>query len=157
MKNLKRHLFVIAILLGSFGVSQAQSTKEMLAQKWVFSFDSMLEEMKKTMTESERQELAKMPAEQKEMMKSMIGDLRIQFNSDGTCVATTKGKSTPMNWTLSGDGKTLTTTEQGEDGKDGKVTVLEIIELTSKKLSLREPRGNQKMVMVFQSQSTGKD
>lgn len=154
MTNFKKYLFVIALLLGSFSITQAQSAKELITKKWQFSFDDMMEHMKKTMTDAEKQELANMPDAQKEMMKKMIGKMTIHFKSDGTCQASAKGKETNMKWKISDDGKTVTTTDPEKEGKEN---VLQIVELSSKKLLLKEAGSTQKMVMVFVPAEADKD
>ncbi|WP_157558453.1 lipocalin family protein [Microscilla marina] len=152
MIKLKKCILMVALVLLGAGMVQAQSAKEMLTQRWVFSFDDMVEQMKKTMSDAEKQKFASMTDEQKAMMKSVMGDLSITFKSDGTCDAVNKGKTESMTWKLSDDGKTLTTTAKGD-----KVTTLNIISLSSEKLILKDEGSSQSMAMIFVSKPKGDD
>lgn len=154
MQNLKRGLFVIALVFSSFAIVQAQSAKALLTQKWVYSFDSVMEEMKKGMSAKEKQELANMTDAQKAMLRSMIENMSIEFKSDGTCQLVDKQEQTSMTWELSEDGKTLTTTEKGTNGKRDEVSVIQIVELSRRKLVVKEKGSTQ--IMAFLSKNAKK-
>lgn len=155
MQNLKRYLFTITLVFSSFAIVQAQSAKALLTQKWVYSFDSVMEEMKKGMSAKEKQELANMTDEQKAMLRSMVENMSIEFKSDGTCQLVDKLEKTSMTWVLSEDGKTLTTTEKGTNGKRDEVSVIQIVELSRRKLVVKEKGSTQ--IMVFLSKNAKKD
>lgn len=140
MRKLKQYFLIIALLLGSVAIGQAQSAKEMLTKAWSFSFDGMMSKM----SESERKKISKMSDEQKEMLRSMMEKSYIIFKADGVMEAFMNGKQENMTWKLSKDGKTLITTEES-----GKVTELKVVELTSNKLVLQENYDAQEMTLVF--------
>jgi hypothetical protein len=153
----KKLLFTIALVLSCFAMSQAQSAKEMLTQKWVYSIDAVIAQMKKSMSAKEKQELANMTDEQKAMLRSMVANMSIEFKRDGTCEVIDKHEKTSMTWELSADGKTLTTTEKGKNGKPDDVSVVQIVELNSSKLVVKEKDSTETMVFVPKNAKNGKD
>lgn len=144
MKSIRYTITLTLIFaLTSLAQLRAQSAKDLIAQKWNLSF----EEMTKFMSDAEKAELDKMTDEQKAMMKGMLEKSYFHFKKNGTFeVSMPMEEVETMKWTISDDGKTLTTTEDG-----GKVTKITIVELTKKKLILRpeDGGGNGPKQMVF--------
>lgn len=120
--------------------------KAMLTKTWV------IEEMDASAM------IAKQPKEKQEEMKKMMaenmskvkGNMIFEFKADGTFTNTMKdGKEEIKNegtWTLSDDGKTLTTAEK-KDGKDGKKSDVNVLTLTDDNLDLAPKDAD--MVMKF--------
>lgn len=140
MRRFKQYLFVIALLLGSITVSQAQSTKKMLIKGWSFSFDGIMEYL----PEIEKQKMKQMPDDQRNMMKTMMEKSYIIFKKDGTMLAAMNKKEETMTWALSENDTVLTTTEE-----NGKTTKLKIIKLTKDQLVLTEVDDKRGMKLVF--------
>ena len=140
MRRFKQYLFVIALLLGSITISQAQSTKKMLIKGWSFSFDGIMEYL----PEVEKQKMKQMPDDQRNMMKAMMEKSYIIFKKDGTMLAAMNKKEETMTWTLSENDTILTTTEE-----NGKTTKLKIVKLTKNQLVLTEVDDDRGMKLVF--------
>jgi hypothetical protein len=83
--------------------------------------------------------------------------MSIEFKRDGTCEVIDKHEKTSMTWELSADGKTLTTTEKGKNGKPDDVSVVQIVELNSSKLVVKEKDSTETMVFVPKNAKNGKD
>lgn len=95
--------------------------------KWQMSLEA-------AMASIPEEEKAKMTEEDKKKMEEMVKMITMQFNADGSYIAG-KGEEKGT-WTLSEDGKTLTT----KDSK-GKEDVLTVKELAAEKLVLEKKEG----------------
>ncbi len=115
------------------------------AGKWMMDAEAMiatLPEDKRPKTDEEKQKLA-------EKAKQVT----MQFNADGTYVGMRGDNETKGTWTLSEDGKTLTTQEEGKEKKE----VLNVTEMSADKMVFEVGEGEQKSVITmipFKGEST---
>lgn len=140
--KLTRYFFTCAFALLLVSSGQAQSAKKLLIRNWRVSFEEII----KQMPEDQQKQITQMTDEQKAMMKAMMEKSYVHFKSDGTFEAFMDGKKENMTWKLSGDNKTLITTEE-----TGKVTKLHIVELTKERLVLKEKKEGESPAIVFVS------
>lgn len=118
-----------------------KTQKEMLAGDWVLAdieFAGAITDEQKEMFE--------------EMTSKMKGSMRMEFNKDGTYKtvypnpfkdgeeSVSEGK-----WSLSSDGKTLTTEEDGKSREDN----MDVKELTDKKLKISAGSSTDEMFLIF--------
>lgn len=102
---------------------EAKAPKALLiAQKWMLDGESMLAAMPE-------EQKSKMTEEQQKQMMENAKQVTIQYNADGSFVGFKGETEEKGTWTLSEDGKTLTT----KDAKDKEET-LTIKEITAEKM-----------------------
>ena len=97
------------------------------ATKWMMDAESMMAAMPE-------EQKSKMTEEQKKKMAEMAKSITVQYNADGSFVGSKGGEEEKGTWTLSEDGKTLTT----KDSKD-KEEKLTLTELTAEKAVFEVP------------------
>lgn len=121
----------------------AKMPKDMLAQKWGYDGDAILAKMVEQATEEEKKA---MTDEMKSKMKESFSKGSMEFKADGTYINTDdKGKEEKGTWTLSEDGKTLTTKKEGSD----KEQVIAVKELTADKMVGEMKNGERTMTVVM--------
>ncbi len=120
MQKLSKLILLVIIL---FMVSCKADNKSLIAKKWKFDVESMKKAMDEEMSKKSEEEQKQGKAMQ-EMIVGMLGMVTMEFKADGSMESGAMGQVTKGTWTLSDDGKTLTTKEEGKD--EQKMNIKEI-------------------------------
>jgi len=131
--------------------SETKAPKAIAAQKWGYDVDAMISMMVEQTPEEKRSEITD---EQKAKMKEGISKAYMELMADGTYMGMSPfGQEEKGTWTLSEDGKTLTTKEEGKDKEE----TLTVKELSAEKMVLETGEGEKKVTVTmipFKGEST---
>jgi hypothetical protein len=123
MKPIKKTLMLLALIL-TFSTSFAQSvaSKELLCKKWIVDDESMKPILMKMIKENP--------------MAEQISGTKIEYKMDGTTAKVAKSGNSNGSWSLSTDGKELTTKNEGKPDR-----VFSFAEISKTKLILLSADG----------------
>ncbi len=111
-KNINLRLLIACLFCAMICVSCEQSAKSRLVGKWKINGKATVAKM---------DEETKKNFGGEKMAEQLLSDIKVEYNKDGTYVATNNETGT---WSVSEDNKTLTTTAKGK--KEEKMTIVEI-------------------------------
>ena len=117
--------------------SETKAPKDMLAQKWMMDGEAAIASLP--------EERRPKTDEEKQKMMERAQQVTMQFNADGTYVGVRGGRESKGTWTLSEDGKTLTTKEEGKEKEE----VLAITEMGADKMVFEVGEGERKSVITM--------
>ena len=134
MKTMKKIMMLLAFGL-TFSTSFAQNvaTKELLCKKWIVDDESMKPVVLKMIKENPMAASASEADLQMGLNMAMeqISGTKIEFKLDGTTSKLNKNVPSTGKWTLSADGKELTSITEGKPDR-----VFSFVEISKTKLSL---------------------
>ncbi len=139
MKPIKKTLMLLALVL-TFSSSFAQNvaTKELLCKKWIVDDESMKPILMKMIKENPMAASASEADLQMGLNMAMeqLSGTKMEYKMDGTTAKIAKSGNSTGTWTLSADGKELTTKSEGKPDR-----VFSFAEISKTKLSLLSADG----------------
>jgi hypothetical protein len=129
MKNqMMSSLFIFATAL-LMAFRPAEDPKKLLVRKWKVNEAKMKPFVKEMIKEMAAKQGATLPAEQQsqqvDIVWGMIGSMTIDYKADGTFEAHSQQQGDEKGkWTLSADGRQLTTPREGKPTRDFKIITL---------------------------------
>jgi hypothetical protein len=139
MKPIKKTLMLLALIL-TFSTSFAQSvaSKELLCKKWIVDDESMKPILMKMIKENPMAASASEADLQMGLNMAMeqISGTKIEYKMDGTTAKVAKSGNSNGSWSLSTDGKELTTKNEGKPDR-----VFSFAEISKTKLILLSADG----------------
>ncbi|HKX86009.1 MAG TPA: hypothetical protein VJL37_05020 [Flavobacterium sp.] len=138
--KLIQKLAAVLFIAFAFSTASAQTgdSKNLIVNKWFIDKDAM-KPVIKTMLATNPQFMGLDEATKEStlgMVMEQISGLRVEYKTDGTMLRNDANGEVPGTWSLSADGKELTTKSEGKPDK--KYTLLEI---TKTKLNLMSSDG----------------